>query len=352
MVRDTVKIAVLSTPHVPTPPRGYGASELIAGQLAEGFTRLGHDVRLFANDESTRFVRELRFYPEAKIGKTFDARELTHVARALAEVGDCDIVHNHCVMAGPPLAAFSARPMVTTLHYLPASVTAFPEARYACVSQRQRALIPQVNVVGTVHNGVNLDDFPLTEGRDHYLLFLGRFHPVKGADLAIEIAEQVGIPLIIAAPGPPDDQLDWFNARIKPRLGGKIEWIGPVEGERRAQLYRRAIATLVPIRWEEPFGLVMAESMACGTPPIALRKGAAPEIIADGETGFLCDDLTQMAAAVERAGTIDPAVCRRRVVENFTVDRMVSGYLRLFEQLLVKEVPAGARLPGIGSNGD
>lgn len=329
-----MKIAVLSTPHVPTPPKGYGASELIAGQLAEGFVARGHEVRLFANDESTRVPRELRFYPESKIGKTFDARELTHVSRSIREVADCDIVHNHCVTAGPPLAAFCPRPFLTTLHYLPTAVHAFPEVPYVSISQRQRDLIPDANVVATIYNGVDPRDFPLSFDREDYLLFLGRFHPVKGPDLAIEVAERLDLPLIIAAPGPPDDQEAWFNATIKPRLGGKIEWIGPVEGEQRARLYGRARATLIPIRWEEPFGLVIAESMACGTPPIAMRRGAAPEIIADGKTGFLCESLDDMAEAVERCASIDPRECRRRVEECFSVDRMVDGYLDLFEEVL------------------
>jgi glycosyltransferase involved in cell wall biosynthesis len=167
-------------------------------------------------------------------------------------------------------------------------------------------------------------------------LFLGRFHPNKGADIAIDVAEQLGRQLVIAAPAPPDDQRDWFEQRVRPRLRGSIEWIGPVEGAGKAELIGRAAASLVPIRWDEPFGLVIVEAMACGTPPIVIRRGAAPELVVDGVTGFLVDDVEQMVATVDRVSTINPDACRRHVEANFTVEKMVDGYLHLFEDYLMR----------------
>jgi len=331
-----MKIAMISTPHIPSPPRGYGASELIAGTLAEGLHRRGHTVRLFACPGSSTSVDELHTFPETSYARTYEQRELIHVARALSESQDCDLIHNHCIGAGPAFSNFAAIPFMTTLHYLHPLVFAHPDAPYIAVSDHQRRTLSNVNVVARIHNGIDLRDFPLSRQRDDYLLFLGRFHPNKGADSAIDVAERLGRKLVIAAPAPPDDQRDWFEECIRPRLRGSIEWVGPVEGGQKAALIGRAAASLVPIRWDEPFGLVIIEAMACGTPPIVMRRGAAPEIVVDGVTGFLVDDVRQMIEAVERASTVNPDTCRRHVQENFSVEKMVDGYVRLFENYLMR----------------
>ncbi|MGH2457329.1 MAG: glycosyltransferase family 4 protein [Chloroflexota bacterium] len=331
-----MRIAILSTPHVPTPPRGYGASELIAGLLAEGLRRRGHQVRLFACPGSLADVDEHREYPEIELARTFDQRELIHVAHAVRDASDCDLVHNHCLAVGSAFAALSGRPFLSTLHYVHPVVMAFPRAAYVAVSDQQRAALSSLNVIGRVYNGIDLAAFPLSRRRDDYLLFLGRFHPNKGADLAIEVARKAGRRLVLAAPSPPDDQQEWFAREIRPRLGGAIEWIGPVEGAAKARLLGRAAATLVPLRWDEPFGLVMAESMACGTPPIAIRRGAAPEIIVDGVTGYLAETPQEMIPLVERAAEIDPLACRHRVEANFSADRMVDRYLELYRAYLMR----------------
>ncbi len=334
-----MKIAILSTPHVPTPPRGYGASETIAGHVSRGLVSRGHQVKLFGAEGSTG-ASTITWYPEARTGNTFDGRELIHVAKALADIGDCDIVHNHCVAAGPPLAALCARPFFTTVHYQHPMIRAFPRARYVAVSHDQaRRLardVPKIDLIGTVHNGVNLDEFSIGTARGDHLVFLGRFHPNKAADLAIEAATIAERRLVIAAPAPPPDQVDWFESYVAPKLGRRIEWIGPVDAPARAELFASAAATLVPLRWDEPFGLVMAESMASGTPVIAFRRGAAPEVVDDEVTGFLVDDVRTMAEAVDRCAAIDPWTCRRRVVERFSVDRMVDSYLKLYQDYLMR----------------
>jgi len=329
-----MRIAMLSTPHVPTPPKGYGASETIAGKLAEGFVRRGHEVRLFGTDGCTEVVADRRVYPEHRVAATFDQREFIHVGRAIRDVRDCDVVHNHCVVGGPAFAALCPRPFVTTLHYLSPMVAAFPEANYLTISNRQRADAEHLNVVATIYNGVDVDEFPLSRDKDDYLLFLGRFHPNKGADIAIEVARRLGRRLIIAAPEPPDDKRAWFDEKIRPNLGGKIDWIGPVESSKKARLLGRATATLAPIRWEEPFGLVLVESMACGTPPIAFRRGATPELVDNGVTGLLVDTLADMLRAVERAGEINPEACRERVVRHFSLERMLSDHEALYRRLV------------------
>lgn len=327
-----MRIAIISTPHVPTPPAGYGASELIAGLLAEGLQRRGHHVRLFATQESTARVAELCSYPEVAIAETFDQRELVHVARALGNVDDCDVVHNHCLAAGPPFFHVSKRPFLTTLHYVHPVARAVPDANYVAVSDRQRSLLPDLHVIDRVYNGIDLSSFTPGTHRGDYLAFLGRFHPIKGVDIAIDVARRLGQRLVIAAPSPPDDKRDWFNAKVRPYLGGRIEWIGPVEGAQRSKILGDAIATLIPIRWEEPFGLVLIESMACGTPPIAFARGAAPEIIQDRKTGFLVHTVPEMVAAVSSAPAINPEECRRYVENRFSMDRMVDAYLSVYNK--------------------
>jgi glycosyltransferase involved in cell wall biosynthesis len=333
-----MRIAILSTPHVPTPPAGYGASETIAGHLVRGLVARGHEVRLFGVEGSSG-TSDVRSFPESAQGVTFDQRELIHACRALGDVSDCDIVHNHCVAAGPMMAHLSRRPMLTTLHYKHHLLRVFPDAGYVAVSKSQaanlRSELPALRIAGTVYNGIDLREFAISSHRGPYVVFLGRFHPNKGADLAIEAANILGVRLVIAAPGPPPDQVAWFEQNVAPRLGGHVEWIGPVEGMERSRLLSEAIATLVPLRWDEPFGLVIVESMAAGTPPIVFRRGAAPELVVDGVTGFLVDEVEQMAAAVERCSAIDPLTCRAHVAQNFSVDQMVEAYLRLYDDYLM-----------------
>ena len=334
--RSTVRIAILSTPHVPTPPNGYGASELIAGLLADGLTRRGHYVRLFAREGSAAFASETISFREVERAETFDQRELVHVARAMERVADCDLVHNHCLAVGPALLALGGRPTLTTLHYVHPIARAFADQSYIAVSDHQRRSLPGINIVARVYNGIDLDAFPPGDCRGDYLLFLGRFHPNKGADLAIEVAQRAGRPLVIAAPAPPPDQQDWFDLAIRPRLGGRIEWIGAVDDRVKVPLLQRARATLLPIRWDEPFGLVMIESMACGTPPIVFHRGAAPEIVVNGVTGFVVNSLDEMVRAVERVDQLDPQACREHVARNFSARRMVDSYLALYEHYLVR----------------
>ncbi len=331
-----MRIAVISTPHIPTPPRGYGASELIAGLLAEGLQRRGHEVRLFACSGSTATVSECRSFQETKLATTFEQRELIHVGYAIDAARGCDLIHNHCLAVGPAFSRLVETPFLTTLHYLSPIVNAFPAAAYVAVSDQQMRSLPALNILGRVYNGIDLRQFPLSLQHDDYLLFLGRFHPNKGVDRAIDVARTLDRPLVIAAPDPPDDQRAWFEHHVRPHLRGRIEWIGPVEGEAKARLLGRAAATLLPVRWDEPFGIVAIESMACGTPPVAIRRGAFPELIVDGVSGYLVDDPADLATAVVRVSDLDPITCRLHVEQHFSADRMVDAYLELYRNYLMR----------------
>lgn len=331
-----LRIAVVSTPHIKAPPRGFGGSEEVASGLAEELSRRGHHVTLFATEDS-HTAGTLRHFPSAQPHGPYshpEYREIIHLCHALA-CGDYDLVLNHCLKAVPAVALYRRAPVLTSLHYLPPVVSEFPRLPYVAVSRRQAQLARQagLNVAGVVHNGIDPTPYRLTARKDDYLLWIGRFHAYKGPDLAIEVAERLGMRLLLAAPSPPDDQRDYFEDRVRPRLHGRIEWLGGVEGEAKYRLFERARCTLCPVRWEEPFGLVMVESMAAGTPVVGFHRGSVPEIIADGETGYVVDGLDAMVQAVLRVGEISPVACRRRVEAHFTTVAMTDGYLALAAQL-------------------
>jgi glycosyltransferase involved in cell wall biosynthesis len=204
---------------------------------------------------------------------------------------------------------------------------------------------------GVVYNGIDVESFPYEEQKEDYLLFLGCMAPVKGTHLAIEAARCLGKRLIIAAKVDRADR-QYFRDVVEPLIDGDlIQFVGEVDGTLKRRLYARACCLLVPICWEEPFGLVMVEAMACGTPVIAFARGAATELVVDGETGFLVHDIDGMVRAVHRVDRIDPQRCRRHVEENFSVQRMTEGYLAVYERIL-EEAAIGERLivvgPGLG----
>ena len=318
------------------PPIGYGGSELVAGNLTEELVRCGHEVTLFAHPDSTTSARLVAFPEAASIGD-FDRHELVHAARALEHAEDFDIIHNHCLSVGPALAAVgvAGRPVVvSTLHYQHTIAPAFPEHRYIAISRSQRALAKALNVVGVVYNGIDCVRFPVTERKSSYLLYMGRMDARKGTDIAIQVARLLNAELILAGPPPAQDQVPFYEERVRPAFGGRITYVGEAKGRRKVELLAGARCVLVPSRWNEPFGLVACEAMVCGTPVIASTRGALPELIEDGETGFLAATPEEMAAAVEHASSIDPHRCRRHVEEHFSAASMAEGYLAVYDALL------------------
>lgn len=335
-LRRRLRIAQIAPPHVAIPPAGYGGSELVAGNLAEELVRRGHEVTLFAHPDSTTSARLVAFPEAASIGD-FDRHELVHAARALEHAADFDIIHNHCLSVGPALAALvtaTRKPVVSTLHYQHTIAPAFPEHPYVAISRSQRALAKALNVVGVVYNGIECVRFPVVERKSSYLLYMGRMDARKGTDIAIQVARLLDAELILAGPPPAQDQVPFYEERVRPFFGGRVTYVGEVKGRRKVELLARARCVLVPSRWNEPFGLVACEAMACGTPVVASTRGALPELIADGETGFLAATPEEMTAAVERAGCIDPHRCRRHVERYFSAASMADGYLAIYDALL------------------
>jgi glycosyltransferase involved in cell wall biosynthesis len=331
------------------PPTGYGGTEAVAHLLVEELVKRGHEVTLCASGDSTTSARLQSFYPRSlrKLEGFQNKSPLSvrHCALSLASARDYDIVHNH---AGEEVMSMHHLvpdvPMLTTMHCLIA-----PEVRptwddyrgyYNTISWSQRRTMPDIGCAkfaGVAYNAIDVASFPFREEKGDYLLFLARISPEKGPEIAIEAARRAGMRLLIAGKVDAVDG-DYFQSRVAPLIDGEqVVFLGEADGRMKRELYRDARCLLAPIVWEEPFGLVMAEAQACGTPVIAFRRGAAPEIVRDGETGFLADDAEGMVEAIRRTGEINPRDCRRWAEQKFDTPRMADDYLRLYETVLAEK---------------
>jgi glycosyltransferase involved in cell wall biosynthesis len=337
-----VRIAVISTPFVPVPPPRYGGTELVIHNLVTELDARGHDVTLYATGDS-RAAGDVRAYYQSAIWPPDPYHELNHVARAMYELLSTvkvDVIH-----ANTPAALAFARmvdtPIVYTLHHdreeplaelyrgcIASNVT------MVCVSDRQRVQHNDVFRAEVVHHGLDPAVYPLGDGKGGYAAFLGRFAREKGVHLAIDAALRDGLPIRLAgAPHWRDDA--YYRAEVETRLRKKgVTWIGEASHDPKVSMLGGAAATLFPIQWEEPFGLVMIESMLCGTPVLAFPRGSAAEVVEDGVTGFIVNDLEQMAAMLLRLSSgkqpFDRAACRARAAERFSARRMVDDYLAIY----------------------
>lgn len=351
-----MRIAQLAPTYERVPPEMYGGTELVVSLLTEELVRRGHDVTLFASGDSTTSARLRSVAPRPQRygdpgtdhGPTH--AEYLHLANAqacflAAGEGDFDLVHNHAGIEGLVLAAGSRTPVLTTTHnpYVPATRPvwdAYPWAHHA-VSAASAETFPARGALPPIHHGIDVESFPVSERQDGYLLFLGRFSPAKGASRAIEAARAAGWPLVLAGKVDPT-QVGHFVTEIEPAIdGARVRYVGEADAERKRQLLAGADALLFPIDWDEPFGLVMIEALACGTPVIGSRRASVPEVIDDGRTGFIADGVDEMVRAIGRLGEIDRAVCRAEAQLRFTVARMVDDYERHYEAV-VETVPVAS----------
>ncbi|MFC4591408.1 glycosyltransferase family 4 protein [Sphaerisporangium corydalis] len=331
-----MKVALLGPVAWRTPPRHYGPWEQITSLLAEGLTARGVDVTLFATLDSITSATLDGVCPHGYAeDPSLDGRvqEAMHVAHALSRSAEFDLVHNHLDWLPLAFAGHCRAPLLTTVHgFSGAGIKpAYARARSAYVSISDADRDPGLDYVATVHHGIDLDSLPFDASGGPRLVSFGRIHPDKGTHTAIEIARRAGVPLTIC--GIVQDQR-YFDQEVGPRVDGdQVTFLGAVGPERRAEILGGAMALLHPIAFDEPFGLSVVESMACGTPVIAYRRGSMPEVVDQGVTGFLVDTVEEATSAVSRLATIDRAGCRTRAEHRFGAGRMVTDYLKIYETL-------------------
>jgi glycosyltransferase involved in cell wall biosynthesis len=328
----------------PVPPTGYGGIEWVVSLLADGLVDAGHDVTLFASGDSRTRATLSAVYDVAPSEQIGNAQiELHHALACFERAADFDVIHDH---SGPPAAALAAAvdtPALHTVHgpllgehgelYRKVARVA-PTTGLVSLSMNQRAPAPELPWVGNVPNALDFSVYPAQPHRGDYLVFLGRMSPEKGAHRAVAVALEAGLPLKIAGKRREPAERLYFSEFVEPHLReGQIEYLGEITHGEKVELLQDARATLFPIDWEEPFGLVMIESMACGTPVIAARRGSVPEVVEDGRTGIVVDDYSEMAGAIERADLLDPVELRTAAAERFSRERMVSDYVAVYERI-------------------
>ena len=336
---QNIKIAILSPACWRTPPRKYGPWEQVASNIAEGLALRGHDVTLFATSDS--FTKgKLEAVCDKPYGEhpEMDAKvcECLHISHFMEMAGEFDILHNNYDFLPLTYSRLIKTPMVTTIHGFssPKIIPVFKKynntSYYVSISNADRN--NELDYIATVYNGIAPREFHFQENPDDYLLFFGRIHPEKGTSEAIQIARKAGRKLIIS--GLIQDK-EYFNSKVKPFVDDKqIVYVGNSGPAKRDVLLGKAFALLHPISFEEPFGLSVAEAMMCGTPVVAFNRGSMPELIIDGETGFLVQNIDEAAATLSKVKDISRADCRQHALENFSTNKMIDGYEEVYRKVL------------------
>lgn len=337
-----MRIALIAPPFIPVPPLRYGGTELFIAQLAEGLQSLGVEVIVYTNGESTVGVEKRWLYetPRWPIeGEIYGSiHDINHTSWAVRDAwNEADIIHLNNT-PGLAFARFRGPQFVYTLHHahndtLSEFYKYLPEVNYVTISKFQQAREPMPRIC-TIHHGLDLDRYIFRAEKQPYLAFLGRIAPLKGTHVAIEVARKTGIPLKIAGEVQPCFR-DYYEAEVKPHIDGKfIEYVGEADLLAKNELLSNAMAMLFPIQWDEPFGLVMIEAMATGTPVLAMPGGAVREVVSDGVSGFVCETPEDIVVRIDEVQKLSPALIRSYVEQHFSVGRMVRDYLRLYQEVL------------------
>jgi len=337
-----MRIAQLAPLHESVPPGGYGGTERVVSWLTEELVRRKHEVTLFATADSCTAAELVAVVPEGlRPAGVADANgpHLVELALLRARLAQFDVVHSHIDYFALPFRRAGDPPFVHTMHGridLPEQrpvYSAFPDEPLVSISDEQRTALPQLDWVATVYHGLPIDDYPFGRGNGDYVLFLGRMSEEKRPHVAIEVARRAGVRLVLAAKID-DSNRAYFEREVQPLLAQPgVDFVGETGPEETIRLLAEARALLFPVDWPEPFGLVMIEAMACGTPVIASRCGSTPEVVADGVTGFVCDDEAALCRALGRIGDLDRAACRRWVAERFSVTCMTDDYETVYRRL-------------------
>lgn len=336
---------MLAPPWIPVPPPGYGGIEAMIALLCDGLLARGHDVTLLAAPGSSSSAEIRTVLPDAHDDSIEKARyEADHVARAFELIDAAaasgtpyDVIHDHCGFTAFAMADRIAVPMVHTLHgpFTPDTCEFYErharKANAVALSRHQRsAAPPSLRITGVIPNPIDVHDWPYRDEKDDYVLWLGRMTSVKGPQRAISAARAAGVPLVLAGPVQSGEE-EFFAREVEPHIDADgVRYVGEVGGEAKKRLVAGARALLMPIRWAEPFGIVMVEAMACGTPVIAFPEGAATDIVRDGVNGFLVSDEDGMAGAVRAVGQLDPAASRSHVSARYSVDEVAAAYSAVY----------------------
>lgn len=343
------------------PPPAYGGTELVVAHLANGLVRRGHQVTLFATADSDTLADLQPGAPQAMrlasvTPNEYQYYELMQLTRVVQQSNDFDVIHFHVDASALPYGNLLKTPVLHTIHGVipPLAENLFMQNRhqsFASISDSQRRNDLSLNYVATVYNGIDPSTYEFHPKPDEppYLAFFGRISPEKGPHLAIELAKRTGWRLIMAGKVDRADQ-EFYEREIKHLIDGKqIVYVGEANHQQKSEIMGNAVATLCLLTWEEPFGLVMPESMVCGTPVIAMARGSAPELIVHGKTGFLCHSMDECVAALAQIETIDRKACRQHVEQNFSHTRMVESYEAVYYQLLKQRVTKNGYFQNSGS---
>lgn len=341
-----MRVALIAPPFISVPPKKYGGTELFIGHLARGLRDLGVEPVVYTNGDSTIDVERRWLYPKAQWpidGEVYSSlTDVNHTAWAVADAArDCDVIHLNNI-PGLVHSRFVDLPFVYTVHHVHETALTdfykhYPQVQFVTISdfQRQQEPMPQIR---TIHHGIDLDQYRLKEKKQPYLAFIGRIAPVKGTHLAIHAAKRAGIPLKIAGEVQPIFR-DYYEKEVKPHIDGRnVEYVGEADLAAKNELLGNATAMLFPIQWNEPFGLVMIEAMACGTPVIAFPGGSVREVVREGVSGAICRSVEEMATrARDAATTYRPAEVRAYTAQNFSLEVMAGKYAALYGQLIKDE---------------
>jgi glycosyltransferase involved in cell wall biosynthesis len=339
---------MLSPPWIPVPPSGYGGIEWVVSLLCDELITRGHDVTLFATGDS-KTSADLRYvFDVGPVAQMHQALPYSmHVGAAYQHIAEearagrpYDVVHDHTAWLSLAFAPLIPTPVVHTLHG--AAIEAERDffhfvrnnADFVAVSQYQTRTFTRIQITDVVPNAVDVQSYPFSSEKDDYLLCLGRIARDKAQHLAIEVAKRVGMPLVLAGKIDPGDDRAYFDEMILPHVDGQsVRFEGEVPDDRKRELFSRARAFVFPIQWDEPFGLVMIEAMACGTPVVATPYGAVPEVVADGVNGFIATSVDDMVEAIKKIETISPEVCRAVVEQRFAPAVMADGYEAVYRRV-------------------